>query len=34
MSYTYSELKTAVQDYMQNDETAFVNNLNKLNLLE
>ena len=28
MSYTYSELKTAVQDYMQNDETAFVNNLN------
>jgi hypothetical protein len=28
MSYTYSELKTAVQDYMQNDETTFVNNLN------
>jgi hypothetical protein len=28
MSYTYSQLKTAVQDYMQNDESTFVSNLN------
>ncbi len=27
MSYTYSEIKTLIQDYMQNSETTFVNNL-------
>jgi hypothetical protein len=27
MSYTYSELKTAIQDYCENQETTFVNNL-------
>lgn len=27
MSYTYSELKTAIQDYCENAETTFVNNL-------
>ena len=28
MTYTYSELKQAIQDYTENDETTFVNNLN------
>ena len=28
MSYTFSELKTAIQDYCENTETTFVNNLN------
>jgi|TARA_R110000744_G_scaffold286336_1_gene397662 hypothetical protein len=27
MTFTYTQLKTAVQDYTQNDETSFVNNL-------
>ena len=27
MSYTFSELKTAIQDYSENTETTFVNNL-------
>ncbi len=27
MSFTYAQLKTAVQDYAENDETSFVNNL-------
>lgn len=27
MTYTYSELKQAIQDYTENDETTFVNNL-------
>ena len=27
MSFTYDELKTAIQDYTQNTETSFVNNL-------
>ena len=27
MSFTYDELKTAIQDYTENDETTFVNNL-------
>lgn len=27
MSYTYAELKQAIQDYCENDETTFVNNL-------
>jgi len=27
MSFTYGELKTAIQDYTENDETTFVNNL-------
>jgi len=27
MSFTYGELKQAVQDYAENDETSFVNNL-------
>ena len=27
MSFTYDELKTALQDYTENDETSFVNNL-------
>jgi len=27
MSFTYDELKTAIQDYTENDETSFVNNL-------
>ena len=27
MTFTYGELKTAIQDYTQNDETTFVNNL-------
>jgi hypothetical protein len=27
MSFTYDELKTAIQDYTQNQETSFVNNL-------
>ena len=27
MSFTYATLKTAVQDYMDNDETTFTNNL-------
>jgi hypothetical protein len=27
MSMTYDELKTAIQDYTENDETSFVNNL-------
>ena len=27
MSFTYDELKTAIQDYTQNSETSFVNNL-------
>ena len=28
MSFTYSQLKTAIQDYTENNETTFVNNLN------
>jgi len=28
MSYTYGELKQAIQDYCENQETSFVNNLN------
>lgn len=28
MSFTYSELKTAIKDYCENQETTFVNNLN------
>ena len=28
MSFTLSELKTAIQDYTENTETTFVNNLN------
>jgi len=28
MSFTYAQLKTAIQDYTDNDETVFVNNLN------
>ncbi len=28
MTYTYSELKQAIQDYTENDETTFVSNLN------
>lgn len=27
MSFTYSALKQAIQDYAENDETSFVNNL-------
>ena len=27
MAFTYATLKTAVQDYMENDETTFTNNL-------
>ena len=27
MSFTYAQLKTAIQDYTDNDETVFVNNL-------
>jgi hypothetical protein len=27
MSFTYAQLKTAIQDYTENDETSFVNNL-------
>ena len=27
MSFTYGELKQAIQDYTQNSETSFVNNL-------
>ena len=27
MSFTYDQLKTAIQDYAENDETSFVNNL-------
>lgn len=27
MSFTYGQLKTAIQDYTENDETSFVNNL-------
>ena len=27
MSLTYANLKTALQDYTENDETSFVNNL-------
>ena len=27
MSFTYGELKQAIQDYAENDETTFVNNL-------
>ena len=27
MAFTYSELKTAIQDYMENDETTFTNSL-------
>ena len=27
MTYTYAELKQAIQDYTENDETTFVNNL-------
>ena len=27
MSFTYDQLKTAIQDYTQNQETSFVNNL-------
>ena len=28
MSFTYSELKTAIQDYTENTETSFVTHLN------
>ena len=27
MSFTYGELKTAIQDFTENTETSFVNNL-------
>ena len=27
MAFTYATLKTAIQDYMENDETTFTNNL-------
>ena len=27
MSYTYAQLKTAIQDFTDNSETTFVNNL-------
>ena len=27
MSFTYDQLKTAIQDYTENDETSFVNNI-------
>ena len=27
MSFTYDQLKTAIQDYAENDETSFVTNL-------
>ena len=27
MSFTYAQLKTAIQDYTENDETSFVTNL-------
>ena len=27
MSYTYAQLKTAIQDYTENDETSFVTNI-------
>ena len=27
MSFTFAELKTAIQDYSENSETTFVNNL-------
>ena len=27
MSFTFAELKTAIQDYTENSETTFVNNL-------
>ena len=27
MSFTFAELKTAIQDYSENTETTFVNNL-------
>ena len=27
MSFTYGQLKQAIQDYTENDETSFVNNL-------
>ena len=27
MSFTYNELKQAIQDYTENNETSFVNNL-------
>ena len=27
MSFTYAELKTAIQDFTENTETSFVNNL-------
>jgi hypothetical protein len=27
VSYTYAQLKQAIQDYCENDETTFVNNL-------
>jgi len=28
MSFTYAEMKTAIQDYTENTETTFVNNIN------
>ena len=28
MSFTYAQLKTAIQDYTDNSETTFVNHLN------
>ena len=30
MAFTYATLKTAIQDYMDNDETTFANNLDNL----
>ena len=27
MSFTYAQLKQAIQDYTENDETSFVNNI-------
>ena len=30
MSFTLATLKTAVQDYLETDETTFVNNLNNI----
>lgn len=30
MSFTLTTLKTAIQDYLETDETTFVNNLNNI----
>ena len=34
MSYTLTELRTAIQDYTENDETTFLNNLTNLDLIK